>query len=171
MRTVLSEEEARSEGTTYEDSEDDVQQTQPATAESRRETIDAERLMNRNLEEMSRVRDLIHEKLEMLRIERENVRLERESVTRETNMYVPRPSISALGELINEFSGAKDTFWKWERQFELVRRTYQLNDRMARILMGTKLKNKALEWFHSRPKHLEFSVDKLTEKMRSIFYY
>jgi len=79
-----------------------------------------------------------------------------------------RPQIKALAELMSEFTG-EDTFWKWRKQFELIRVTYQLDDGTARVLASMRLKQKALQWFHSRPEHLEISVDDLFEEMQGIF--
>lgn len=75
----------------------------------------------------------------------------------------------ALSELLSEFSGAEDTFQIWKKQFDLIRVTYQLDDGMARILIEMRLKQNALQWFHSRLEHLEISVDELIDKMRIMF--
>jgi len=75
----------------------------------------------------------------------------------------------ALSELLNEFSCSEGTFQVWRRQFELIRTMYQMDDGTARILIGMRLKEKALQWFYSRPEHIELSVDELIERMQSMF--
>lgn len=82
-----------------------------------------------------------------------------------------RPQIKALAELMSEFAGEEDIFWKWRKQFELIRETYQLDNGSARVLASMRLKQKALQWFHSRPEHLEISVNDLLERMQNIFYH
>lgn len=39
----------------------------------------------------------------------------------------------------------------------------------TRILIGSRLKDKALNWFHSRPDHLEMIVEKLLREMKVMF--
>lgn len=80
-----------------------------------------------------------------------------------------RPQPKAMSELLSEFAESEDTFWTWRKQFDLIRATYKLDDGTARILVGMRLKQKALQWFHSKPEHLEISVDELIERMQSIF--
>lgn len=92
------------------------------------------------------------------------------TTTLETGQHVPAGlSANALGELLSEFSGADDTFWKWERQFRLIRETYRVSENTARILVGMKLRRRALEWFHSRPEHIEMPVEELLDEMRGLF--
>jgi len=43
----------------------------------------------------------------------------------------------------------------------LLRITYNLDDNSTRMLISLRLKRKALNWFHSKPNHLELSVDQL----------
>lgn len=45
----------------------------------------------------------------------------------------------------------------WERQVTLLRTAYRLQEDMTRVLICSRLKGKALSWFHSRPKHMEMS--------------
>lgn len=82
-----------------------------------------------------------------------------------------RQPLSAISELVSEFSGEQDTFWRWEKQFNLVRTTYALDDNAARVVLGLKLKNQALRWFHSKPDNLENPINRLLEQMRELFDY
>jgi len=79
-----------------------------------------------------------------------------------------RPNINAC-ELLTEFKGTSDVYWRWEKQFKLLCETYELDDQAARILVGMRLKDQALKWFHSRPEHLEISVEELLAEMRKMF--
>lgn len=134
----------------------------------RNETV---RLRDKELEITRRERDLLQRELELLRLE---TRMEAETRNAALPMFAnqyttTRPQVKALSELLSEFSGDENTFWKWHRQFELIRTTYQLDDGTARILVSMRLKNKALQWFHSTPEHLELPVNQLLEKMQNIF--
>jgi len=82
---------------------------------------------------------------------------------------LPRPNITALGDLLSDFMGAEDTFVNWHRQLKLVRTTYNLDDNSTRILISMKLKKRALQWFHSKPEHLEVSVNELLDHMKRMF--
>lgn len=108
-------------------------------------------LRNKEIEILRRERDLTRRELELLRLE---TRIEVTSgsnvpSTTYTGQTTGRPQIKALAELLSEFSGEEDTFWKWRRQYELIRTSYHLDDREARILVSMRLKQKALQWFHS----------------------
>lgn len=72
---------------------------------------------------------------------------------------------------MSEFSGEQDTFWRWEKQFNLVRMTYLLDDNAARVVLGLKLKDQALRWFHSKSDNLEVPIDRLLDQMRDLFDY
>ncbi|XP_076627732.1 uncharacterized protein LOC143344962 [Colletes latitarsis] len=54
------------------------------------------------------------------------------------------------------------------REAELARR--ELEDDTARILIVSKLRGKALDWFHSRPEYMELSIEILLRKMESMFH-
>lgn len=44
-------------------------------------------------------------------------------------------------------------------------------DNSARVLLGLKLKERALEWFHSKLKNLELPIHQLLEQIRNLFDY
>jgi len=152
-------------------------------------------IREREFECLRRERDLIARELEVLRLE--NVNLRNATEQRATNREVPsppdespgspiyrsvtrpvttplyqtrqRPNINAICELLTEFKGTSDVYWRWEKQFKLLCATYELDDQAARILVGMRLKDQALKWFHSRPEHLEISVEGLLTEMRKMF--
>ncbi|XP_011859156.1 PREDICTED: uncharacterized protein K02A2.6-like [Vollenhovia emeryi] len=77
--------------------------------------------------------------------------------------------IRNLKELVPEFDASENTFWRWKNQVELIRNTYRLEDDATRILISSRLKGRALTWFHSKSEHLTLSVDGLLEAMQQIF--
>jgi len=128
----------------------------------------------RDLERMRQENEIMRRQLEELRLGRSRTARSVPAVIPGNNGAVgvgatPRPSITALGELLSEFSGAEDTFDNWRKQLELVRVTYNLDDNHIRILIGMKLKQKALKWFHAKPENLEISVTELIECMKEMF--
>ena len=146
---------------------------QHARERNESETEDRElTLRDRELEVLRRERDIMQRELEILYREREAERSLRPTASPMTVMNqnsMMRPQLKTLSELLSEFSGSEDTFSVWQRQFELIRATYHLDDGTARILIGMRLRQKAQQWFHSKPEHLEMSVNELIEKMRIMF--
>jgi len=122
------------------------------------------------IERIRRENDRIRRQLEDLQLERSRVIEDRPLMPVNHNLYsMPRPNITALGDLLSDFTGAEDTFANWHRQLELVRTTYNLDDNNTRILISMKLKKRALQWFHSKPEHLEVSVNELLDHMKRMF--
>ncbi|XP_066585178.1 uncharacterized protein [Prorops nasuta] len=119
--------------------------------------------------------------LELLR--REKAVLEREVrlLTREQRFEPPIPSpgnsgngkphvnINTVGNLVSEFSEDSDLFDKWSQQITLIKRMYDLDDDAARVLIGAKLKGRALKWLHSKTEFLEMPVQDLLDKMAEMF--
>lgn len=155
-KTVFVKEKVRTEKIMSEGFEDDVRRTPPATTETETKVADIMKRTNKILEEINLLCDLILGQVSGIQGYTEPITL-------------IQPSISELGELISEFSGAEDTFRKWQEQLKFVIVTYNLDNNAARILVAIKLKGRVLEWFHSQPEYLKLPVDALIEKMRNIF--
>ena len=49
-------------------------------------------------------------------------------------------------------------------------RTYNLSDTIAKLLIVSQLKNKAIAWFHSKPEHIKLNSDELLKKLRLMFF-
>ncbi|XP_011708364.1 PREDICTED: uncharacterized protein LOC105463045 [Wasmannia auropunctata] len=136
-------------------------------------------IQERELELMRRERDLIARELEVLRLENASLRNEtRQRATgREVSAMMSESSRSLLQQSVTRLvatplsqeTSSNDVYWRWEKQFKLLCATYELDDRTARILVGARLKEQALKWFHSRPEYLEISVEELLEEMRKMF--
>ena len=117
-----------------------------------------------------RERELLHRELDLAR--RENEFLRRSSVSPASGSErsrSPPVNITAVSSLLCEYSGVDQDFGQWERQLRLLRDSYALDDGRTRILIGSRLKGKALEWLHSKPEHLQVNVDELLRQMRAIF--
>lgn len=82
-----------------------------------------------------------------------------------------RASVAAIAELLTRFDGKSDEYEVWERQAKLLKTTYRLNDDATTVMIGLRLKGKALEWFHSKPEHIGMPVNELLEKMRKMFWH
>ncbi|XP_071636795.1 uncharacterized protein [Temnothorax longispinosus] len=82
-----------------------------------------------------------------------------------------RINVNSIAELLNTFDGTPRDFEAWEGQARLLREAYCLDDSMAKILVGMRLKGRASEWFHSKPEHIRFSFDELLKGLRKMFQY
>ena len=79
-------------------------------------------------------------------------------------------NISLIGELLSHFDGKGGTYDSWKRQVILSEKTYNLDEDITRILIGSRLKNKALIWFHSRFEHIEMTTKDLLTELGKMFY-
>lgn len=77
-------------------------------------------------------------------------------------------SIKAIGDLLSEFNGTDRDFGEWERQVKLLCYTYELDDNMTKILIGSKLRGKAVQWFHSKSEY-ELNSKDLLVKIKFMF--
>ncbi|XP_071577665.1 uncharacterized protein [Temnothorax nylanderi] len=117
-----------------------------------------------------REQELLRRELDITRRERDMAMQSSATSRVNNNLWSNfRQPISAISELVSEFAGERDAFDRWVRQFNLVRQTYSLDDNAARVLIGLKVKDQALKWFHSRPEHLETPIENLLEQMRNLF--
>jgi len=82
-----------------------------------------------------------------------------------------RVSISAVADLLNSFDGNAEAFETWEKQVLFLRESYELDDAMTKILIGMRLKGKALEWFHSAPQYIQLPTDSLLASLRGMFFH
>ncbi|XP_036148576.1 uncharacterized protein LOC114254896 [Monomorium pharaonis] len=118
----------------------------------------------------------------LLKREREVMERERRLLERENELLRSSPSstaslqqaphkigVKSVIELLCDFDGVKPLFCNWERQVKLLCTTYQLDDNAAKILIGARVKGKALQWLHSSPEHIEMSVEELLKKMTDMF--
>lgn len=129
--------------------------------------------------------DLIRRENELLRRERALLQRELEIMRRENAESRGAPCANSSGErrgspptsenvrairdLLSDFDGGEGTFWRWERQIQLLRTPYALDDAATRILISSKLKGRASEWFHSKPDHLTLSIEDLLAGMKKMF--
>lgn len=70
---------------------------------------------------------------------------------------------------MGEYKGSEEDFKRWNAQINLLRATYELDENASKILVESKLRGKALEWYHSRAEHLAMGVDELLNEMQSMF--
>jgi len=74
-----------------------------------------------------------------------------------------------LADLLSDFDGISGSFDTWEKQLRFLKATYHLDGDQAKILMGSKLKKRAFEWFHSRPEYMTMPFEDLVEEFRAMF--
>ncbi|XP_078042224.1 uncharacterized protein LOC144472765 [Augochlora pura] len=148
----------------------------PQTNELRR---DAQ--IGQNTCEESPPDSLLRMEVDLLRRERDLMRRELQLAQRENEMLRSSPassrssenrsslSVKVIGDLLSDFDGRNQIFRNWERQLKLLISTYGLDQNFSRILIVSKLKGEALQWFHSRSENLEINVDELLGSMETMF--
>ncbi|KAK2574859.1 hypothetical protein KPH14_013028, partial [Odynerus spinipes] len=110
-------------------------------------------LQPREIDFMRREADLLRRELELARRENEMLRNSPQLVSDTRDR--PNISIKAIGDLLSDFDGTAHTFPIWETQVRLLRTTYNLDDDTSKILVGTKLRGRALQWLHSKAEHIQ----------------
>ncbi|XP_076398246.1 FU domain-containing protein T48 isoform X3 [Megachile rotundata] len=118
---------------------------------------------------MRRERELMQRELKLLQLENDALRRPTGPI-QEPERRSTR-DIREVGELLPEFSGMEQSFQNWKTQLNLLVATYNLDDSSSRILIGSKLKGKALSWFQSRTEHLQVSTEELLSRMETMFDY
>lgn len=160
----------------WADEQPETQTTEGAEGAVGGRTIEGSR-MEMQPEHRSRDTRALEMELEVLRRELELLRAQSQSVIRTPNarleaeprLLQPRLNISAIGELLATFDGTMNNFETWERQLKLLKRTYRLDDEHTRILIGMRLRGKALEWLHSKSELVEISVEALLCEIKTMF--
>lgn len=78
-------------------------------------------------------------------------------------------NVTAVADLLSEFNGRAEDYETWDRQVRFLRTAYDLDDNLTKILIGTKLKGRALDWFHSKPDYIAMTSNELLAGLRSMF--
>jgi len=77
----------------------------------------------------------------------------------ETRLVQSKINVNTLAEL-PEFDDTGD-FHIWQNHLRLLKEIYQSDVEHTRILIGLRLRGKALAWLHSKTEHMELSVEDL----------
>lgn len=132
----------------------------------------------RGMEIYRREKELIERELQFARRELELTRemqrlstMESDQTRRResTSQDIAKPSLTAIADLLSYFDGSMGNYEVWEKQLRLLKTTYQLPDEHVKVLIGMRLKGKALEWMHSNPQYIELSVETLLSEMREMY--
>lgn len=121
------------------------------------------------LELLRRERLLLHREIDIMRQENEILRTASPAIRDVEQSRKPPVNIKIIGELLSEYNGASQDFANWEAQLHLLKNTYELNDNLVKILIGLRLKGKALTWFHSRPELLGMTASEILRELKSMY--
>jgi len=168
--------------------DDDVNEARETMNQTNEEANEILR-MRRELEISKKERELARKELELVKRENEllqnmrrlsvnvealegqrtNIRdIERNVNNDEANK---KPNITAIAELLSSFDGRSNTYETWERQVIFLKNTYKLSDDLTKVMIGLRLKGKAIEWLHSKPEHISLSINDLLRKLKEMFYH
>lgn len=143
------------------DQRDDAEGASRTDAPSMQQTLKAQQ---REIELCKRERELVEHELELARREIELLRQNqmRERATINESQYTAdnnnvrarsvqtKVNVAAIADLLSNFDGKSANYDTWERQIRLLKTIYQLEDDSAKLVIGMRLKGRALEWLHSR---------------------
>jgi len=150
-----------------EDREENGSREEVVTHNGGAATPASESLAQREAELAAKERELMQKEIELLRRENDLLR----TSTRNSVSTVSRTTISIknISDLLSEYHGTGDDFERWRAQVNLLRDTYELDENATKILVGSRLRGKAAEWYFSIAEHLTTAMDRLLEKMDAMF--
>ncbi|CAK9834317.1 Transposon Tf2-9 polyprotein [Anthophora retusa] len=172
-------EEETSDGAGAIASEDSGVGAAPSTNSPNLPTPPTEAMDSRSVDMRRKEQELAEREIQLLRRELEMMReMQRlnfggQSASQNATVYSGQHASAMVNEsmkaMLNYFDGSGETFDAWERQLALLRVTYRLDDNAAKLLAVSRLKNQALEWFHSKPEHIGMCIDELVKELKDIF--
>ncbi|XP_011861116.1 PREDICTED: uncharacterized protein LOC105558170 [Vollenhovia emeryi] len=130
-----------------------------------------ENAMRRELELLRRERDCAEREQQLWRRELEVLRNSpavRGTTTESGTSSMPG-GVRGIKDLLPEFDGTDNAFWRWEQQLKLLRQSYNLDESSTRMLISSRLKGRALSWFYSRAEYLTLGTEDLLIKMGQMF--
>lgn len=68
-----------------------------------------------------------------------------------------------------EYAGSEEDFKRWKAQVNLLCQIYDLDENASKVLVGSKLRDRAADWYFSLSNHLTLKIDTLLEKMGEMF--
>jgi len=87
----------------------------------------------------------------------------------ETGWVKNQVSLNVIAELLPEFDGTMGDFRMWRNKLKILEQTYQLNDNHMKILIGLRLRGKALVWLHSADEYMLLSSEELLKGLEAMF--
>lgn len=81
----------------------------------------------------------------------------------------PHIDLNTMKDMLGDFSGSEMDFRIWKDQFIMLKSTYRLDDEQGRLLLDSKLKGKALRWFHSNKRYIAMPVNDLLIEIGTMF--
>jgi hypothetical protein len=87
----------------------------------------------------------------------------------ETGWVQNKVSLNGIAELLPEFDGTMGDFRMWRNKLKILEETYQLNDNHLKILVGRRLRGKALAWLHLADEYMLLSSEELLNGLGAMF--
>jgi len=87
----------------------------------------------------------------------------------ETGWVKNKVSLNVIAELLPEFDDTMGDFRMWRNKLKILEQIYQLNDNHMKILVGLRLRGKALAWLHSADEYMLLSSEELLKGLGAMF--
>lgn len=94
---------------------------------------------------------------------------ERRLQANDAETTVNKVNLISIGELTSEYNRSDVSFQKWRQQIELVCNTYNIAENAIKIMISSKLKGRALDWFHSKSNHIVIPYNELMQQLEHMF--
>ncbi|XP_071564275.1 uncharacterized protein Tsp26a isoform X1 [Temnothorax nylanderi] len=135
----------------------------------------ADGTMQREMELIRKEKELMQRELDLARCEIEFLRRYTENALtpvqrREVSPSPSRVNVSIIAELLSYFDGGADRYDQWSKQVALLKTMYGLDDNTTRVLIVSRLRGKALDWFHSKSEHIELPINRLLEELKKAMF-
>lgn len=137
-------------------------------------------IQQREIEMYRKEKELMERELELARREIEWLRREQPTEINENRQRVndtrifggrTRENVTAVADLLGFFYGKAENYDIWEKRIQLLKATYKLEDDSVKLVIGMRLKVKALEWLHSKPEYIEMPFDTFLAELRGMFQH
>lgn len=132
--------------------------------------INFEELILKNTSENKDI-ELLRKEIDLLRRENDLLKREKMFELQQSTQFTVRPAnYNDYEGMLSEFSATDDEiFSAWHTQIKMIQNKYNLDGHSLRHLIVKKLKGRALEWFRSKPSHIDCSVEELLDDMKKLF--
>lgn len=74
-----------------------------------------------------------------------------------------------MSDLLNYFSGSDVNFTTWSEKVSLIQESHNLSDSALKCNIISKLKGRALSWFHAKSEHVTLDCTQLLQRMKIMF--
>lgn len=164
VTTVVEREEQESNEQRSTTPVEEVHMEQLVRAPTHAETVESAEIAS-----LRREKELFEKEVQLLKYERELMRLG--ALLPEQNLPTTQSAVASwrdAKDMLSDFDGTINCD-RWVRQAEQFVHAYEMNNHTAKAFLTSKLKSKALRWYHAQEDCVEMSYEMLLRRLRKMF--